>query len=73
VQSALVAREKHGIGAVGLSGGVYQNTLFFELMLRRLQEAGFDVLTHTLLPTNDGGLALGQVVVADAVLRRSAE
>lgn len=71
VRAAIHARERYGIRTVALSGGVYQNTLFFELMLRRLQKGGFTILTHTQVPTNDGGLALGQIVAADAMLKGS--
>ena len=69
VRAAVVARERHNINTVGLSGGVYQNKLFFETMLNLLHEHGFRVLTHTQVPTNDGGLALGQAVVANARLQ----
>ncbi|GBD93845.1 carbamoyltransferase HypF [bacterium BMS3Abin05] len=69
LQAAEFAREKYGIRRVGLSGGVFQNVKFFEGLLHRLQQQNFEVLTHTAVPTNDGGLALGQVVIADAILR----
>ncbi|MDZ7267532.1 MAG: carbamoyltransferase HypF [candidate division KSB1 bacterium] len=67
VRAACAARELTGIARVGLSGGVYQNTLFFHRMTARLQAEGFEVLSHQQVPTNDGGLALGQVVIADAL------
>jgi len=69
VRAAVAARERQQINTVGLSGGVYQNKLFFETMLNLLQKQGFHVLTHTRVPANDGGLALGQAVVANARLR----
>jgi len=53
-------------GRVALSGGVFQNKLLLELVMRRLTAQGLDVLTHRLVPANDGGLALGQAVVAAA-------
>jgi hydrogenase maturation protein HypF len=58
-----------GITTVGLSGGVFQNRLFFEDVLERLERAGLDVLTHTLLPAGDGCIALGQAAVADVQWR----
>ena len=57
-------REAGGPRVVALSGGVFQNRLLTELCESVLEEAGFTVLTHALVPSNDGGLALGQAVVA---------
>ncbi len=58
------ARESTGTNVVALTGGCYQNLLLLELSVERLRTQGFDVLTHSLVPTNDGGIALGQAVVA---------
>jgi hydrogenase maturation protein HypF len=57
-------RQSTGIGTVALSGGVFQNRRIFRQMLAALQSAGFTVLTHRLVPCNDGGISLGQAVVA---------
>ena len=54
-----------GIKQVALSGGVFQNRLLLRLAKATLQKAGFDVLTHHLVPTNDGGISLGQAVIAN--------
>jgi hydrogenase maturation protein HypF len=53
---------------VALSGGCFQNAVLFEEVVRRLEEQHFAVLTHSRLPPNDGGLALGQAAVAAARL-----
>jgi hydrogenase maturation protein HypF len=54
-----------GIKQVALSGGVFQNRLLLRLTLAALQKEGFDVLSHRLVPPNDGGISLGQAVMAN--------
>jgi hydrogenase maturation protein HypF len=66
VSAARAVRAERGIREVALSGGVWQNALLFEITTAALQEAGFEVYTHHHVPTNDGGLALGQAVIASA-------
>jgi hydrogenase maturation protein HypF len=61
-----------GTSIVGLTGGVMQNKLFVARLTRVLRRAGLEVLTHRLLPANDGGLSLGQAVVGRARLRNLA-
>jgi hydrogenase maturation protein HypF len=60
-----------GVDTLALSGGVFQNRTLFELMTMNLTAQGFKVLSHRQVPSNDGGLALGQAVIgAAAVLKR---
>ncbi|HEX9834302.1 MAG TPA: carbamoyltransferase HypF [Mycobacterium sp.] len=51
---------------VALSGGVFQNALLLRLALRGLRDKGFDVITHRFVPPNDGGIALGQLLVGNS-------
>ena len=51
---------------VALSGGVFQNALLVQLVLRGLRDKGFDVITHRFVPPNDGGIALGQLLVGNS-------
>ena len=61
---SLQAGEQTGLNTAALSGGVYQNQLLVRLSCEKLRKEGFQVLTHSLLPPNDGGIALGQAVAA---------
>ena len=62
------ASQATGIKTVALSGGVFQNALLFETLVFELEEAGYRVLTHSLVPSNDGGLSLGQAVIGRSYL-----
>ena len=64
VTGCIASRERTGLTTVALSGGVFQNTLLLHLTKERLLEEGFTVLTHHLIPPNDGGIAVGQALAA---------
>jgi len=61
---------RNGIKKVALSGGVFQNRLLLRLTVAALEKAGFEVLTHSKAPTNDGGVSLGQAVIASFAAAR---
>lgn len=63
-------RARHDVAQVALSGGVFLNEFLLVNCLVELQSTGFDARSHRLVPTNDGGIALGQVMVAGARLRK---
>jgi hydrogenase maturation protein HypF len=64
--SAVRARELTSVNVVALSGGCFANRYLSSALTERLESSGFQVLVHHIIPTNDGGIALGQAVVAAA-------
>ena len=66
----LRVKEKTGIGKVALSGGVFQNRLLLGLALGKLTEAGFICYYQKKIPCNDGGISLGQAIIANEVVKR---
>jgi hydrogenase maturation protein HypF len=60
----LIANET-GISQVALSGGVFQNRLLLKKTVSLLEGSGFQVFTHRQIPCNDGGISLGQAVIAN--------
>ena len=71
VDACVKLRQTTGRNTVVLSGGVYQNLLLLRYSVERLEEEGFRVLTHHLIPPNDGGICLGQAAAAMAYLQRN--
>ncbi|HXV20815.1 MAG TPA: carbamoyltransferase HypF, partial [Desulfuromonadales bacterium] len=63
-ETCLLVRADTGLARVALSGGVFQNRYLTGKCVSILKRGGFEVLTHSLVPPNDGGLALGQAVIA---------
>ena len=61
-------RASDGLRRVCLSGGSFQNRRLLEATAANLERAGFTVYLHSEIPPNDGGIALGQAVIADAML-----
>ncbi|GET43421.1 carbamoyltransferase HypF [Microseira wollei] len=59
--------DRYLVNQVVLSGGVWQNCLLLDLITRRLQVKKLTVLTHSIVPPNDGGLSLGQAAIAAAL------
>jgi len=68
-QTCSLIRERTGLEQVVLSGGVFQNTLLLERALFRLRRRGFEPFIHHQVPSNDGGISLGQAVVASFKLQ----
>jgi hydrogenase maturation protein HypF len=64
--AAQSARRHRGVNLVALSGGTFQNDILLTRLKGVLAEEGFEVLVHRRVPPNDGGISLGQVVVANA-------
>jgi hydrogenase maturation protein HypF len=64
VETCRRIRSNSGLDRVVLSGGVFQNALLLALVFDGLRDNGFEVYTHHLVPANDGGISLGQAVIA---------
>lgn len=73
LQAAQWAAHHWGVRRVALSGGCFQNALLTQLAYQQLHQAGFTVYLHQHVPPGDGGIALGQILlaVASAHLRES--
>ncbi|MDD5722151.1 MAG: carbamoyltransferase HypF [Syntrophales bacterium] len=65
-EMAIRIRKQTGLNRTVLTGGCFQNRILLEGCLQELEDAGFDVFIHRRVPTNDGGISLGQAVCASA-------
>ncbi len=63
-------RKETNINTTALSGGSFQNNLLLAGRIENLNEFGFEVLSHRMVPSNDGNISLGQAVVAAALFRK---
>ena len=59
-------KQENQFNQVILTGGVFQNQILLQQVKMRLEKLEINVLTHSIVPTNDGGLSLGQSVIAAA-------
>ncbi|MFN5873231.1 MAG: carbamoyltransferase HypF, partial [Aphanizomenon sp.] len=59
-------KQENQFNQVVLTGGVFQNQILLQQVKMRLEKLEINVLTHSIVPTNDGGLSLGQSVIAAA-------
>ena len=66
IDTASLLASENKINRVALSGGVFQNRTLFEWVVTGLEKKNIQVLSHHQLPSNDGGLALGQAAIAAA-------
>jgi hydrogenase maturation protein HypF len=64
--AAITLAREHGVGVVALSGGVFQNARFSEVVEEAVERAGLRPLVHGVVPPNDGGISIGQAAVAAA-------
>ena len=65
-------REGEGLNRVCLSGGTFQNMYLLERAVSGLRRLGFEVYVHSAVPPNDGGISLGQAMIANKILNSGA-
>ena len=73
VRMCIALRDRTGTGTAALSGGVFQNRLLLRMCEDGLEKEDFEVLRHSMVPPNDGGICLGQAAVAARILYRNKE
>ena len=64
-------RKSDRLDRVCLSGGTFQNLYLLERTIVELRRRGFAVFQHALVPANDGGISLGQAVIANELLEQA--
>lgn len=64
LQTCQIIKNESGVSSVALSGGVWQNKVLLTSTIQLLEKHNFTVLWHSMIPTNDGGIAFGQACVA---------
>ena len=69
LENCIRVRNTEGLNRVCLSGGTFQNQYLLRAALQDLRNADFEVFLHSSVPTNDGGISLGQAVIANQLLR----
>jgi hydrogenase maturation protein HypF len=68
--TAKQARERTKLNTVAISGGVFCNRYLSNRLIRLLKEDGFEVLFHREVPSNDGGISLGQAAIAARLISK---
>ena len=63
-------RRSTGLSRVVLSGGCFQNKILLAGTMNKLKLSGFDVYCHRDIPANDGGISLGQAVIAASMIKK---
>lgn len=68
IEMCEVLRSSSNINKIALSGGVFQNSYILENLIYKLEKLNFDVYSQKLFPCNDGGISVGQIAIANAIL-----
>ena len=69
IEMALYIREKTNINTVVISGGVFQNEILFKGVVKGLEQYKFNIVTHKIIPCNDSGVSLGQLIIANELVK----
>lgn len=70
IEATKIIRSTRGINDVVLSGGVFQNQIIFRKTIENLTKSGFKVYYHKEVPTNDQGIAVGQLAICAAKIKK---